>query len=385
MDQVICPHCGKEVELTQALRHEIEQQITADLKESQDRELAKLRIEIEETTRKKLGEETEFKLKNAANESEELKKRNRELQDQLLEMNKSIRELKEDGERSRLENEKRLNESLEKSRAEIASTVEEKYKLELAERDKKLSDTQKALEEAQRKTKQGSQQLQGEVLELGLEKQLQAAFPDDEILPVPKGITGADIIQKVRNRAGRVAGDLIIETKRARWNQSWIAKLKDDMRTSGSSEAILICEELPEKLQGSGLVNGVWITSYQNAITVISTLRILLMKVAQAKAAAENKDEKLENLYQYITSDSFRHKIESQLESFILEKSDLDSEKRAMEKIWSKREMRLNLQQKNTINIFGELQGIAGSEMPSVKTLDFPETSQEPEELKLLD
>lgn len=222
----------------------------------------------------------------------------------------------------------------------------------------------------QQKTKQGSQQLQGEVLELDLEKQLRSNFPDDEILPVPKGVRGADVLQKVRNRAGKEAGTIIWEAKRARWNSLWISKLKEDLRTSAASEAILIVEELPEKLKNSGLVEGIWIASYQDALTLATTIRLLLMKVAAAKSAAENKDEKLEDLYRYITSDSFRHKIESQIESFIQLKSELDTEKRSMERIWSKREMQIARLERNTASLFGDLQGITGPALPSIKTLE---------------
>ncbi|QQS44189.1 DUF2130 domain-containing protein [Candidatus Roizmanbacteria bacterium] len=76
----------------------------------------------------------------------------------------------------------------------------------MLEQDKKLSDVLKANEELRRKLEQGSQQMQGEILELALEELLQKEFPFDEIKEVPKGVNGADIIQIVRNRAGKSAG-----------------------------------------------------------------------------------------------------------------------------------------------------------------------------------
>ncbi len=219
--------------------------------------------------------------------------------------------------------------------------------------------------------------MQGEVLELDLETQLQNFFPDDQIKEVPKGIRGADVLQIVRNKQGSIAGSILWEAKRARWNQNWLTKLKEDMRSSGSSEAVLVVEELPDKIRNSGLVNGIWVTSYKDALTVASTLRLLLMKVAAAKSAAEKEDERLEELYQYITSDNFRHRIEAQIESFIQMKNDLDSERRAMERLWSKREVQLARLEKNTTNIFGELQGIAGDKLPTIKSLDAGETDDQ--------
>jgi hypothetical protein len=46
---------------------------------------------------------------------------------------------------------------------------------------------------------QGSQQVQGEVSELKLEESLRALFSFDEILPVPKGINGADVLGYLRH------------------------------------------------------------------------------------------------------------------------------------------------------------------------------------------
>lgn len=370
METIICPHCKKQVELSQALFNEVEEKISKDLKTKQRDELEKLERETEERVKKDLEKTIEFRIKNQEKENEELKIKNDKLYAELLEMNKNMRELKDQERTSRLDNEKRLNESLEKFQSEF----EQRAKMERLELEKKLTDTQKALDEAQRKTKQGSQQLQGEVLELDLESQLKSIFTDDLIKDVPKGIRGADVLQVVRNKQGSIAGSIIWEAKRARWNQNWLNKLKDDMRTAGASEAVLVVEELPDKVKNSALVNGVWVTLYKDALTVASTLRLLLMKVAAAKSAAENKDERLEDLYQYITSDGFRHRIESQIESFIQMKTDLDSERRASERMWAKREIQIARLEKNTSNIFGELQGIAGKSLTTIKSL---ETSQE--------
>lgn len=369
MEKIICPHCSKEVELSEALFHEVEAKISKELSAKQKEELEKVKEQTLLEAKKKLEEEVSFKLKNSENESKELKERNKELTEQMLELSKQMRLKDEQVRKDQLESERRLTETIQKVQKEITDSLDEKYRLQIAEKEKQLEDTKKLLAEAQKKSDQKSQQLQGEVLELDLETQLINSFPDDQIKEVPKGIRGADVLQLVRNKQGREAGTILWEAKRARWNQNWLAKLKEDMRTAGSSEAVLVVEELPEKVRNGGLVSGVWVTSYKDALTVAQTLRLLLMKVAAAKSASENKDERLEELYQYITSDNFRHRIESQIESFIQMKNDLDSEKRSMERLWAKREIQLNRLEKNTTNIFGELQGIAGDKLPTIRSL----------------
>jgi len=74
------------------------------------------------------------------------------------------------------------------------ATEEQRYII--AQLQKQLTDATKAKDDLARKLEQGSQQTQGEVFELELEELLKIEFPCDEILPVPKGVNGADIIQK---------------------------------------------------------------------------------------------------------------------------------------------------------------------------------------------
>src|SRR5258707_3218591 len=95
---------------------------------------------------------------------------------------------------------------------EISMRLEEEHVRQVAEKDKRLTDAMKANEELRRKLQQGSQQLQGEVLELALEQRISHMFPSDLIQPVPKGMTGADILQRVHNQNSDFAGTIIWES-----------------------------------------------------------------------------------------------------------------------------------------------------------------------------
>ena len=64
----------------------------------------------------------------------------------------------------------------------------------VAEKEQTISSMQKQIEELKRRAEQGSQQLQGEVMELELESLLRTRFPRDTIEPVPKGVHGGDVL-----------------------------------------------------------------------------------------------------------------------------------------------------------------------------------------------
>lgn len=381
MNNIICPSCGKKVEISEAFKHQIEETLLANEKSKHKEELNALKKDIEEKTIKKLKEDLDYKLKDSANELGEAKKRNKELQEQLLELNKSIREIKDSTEKRELENQKKINEEIEKIKEEADKNASEKARLKELELEKKLRDTQKALEDAQRKSKQGSQQLQGEILELDLEENLKLTFVFDEFLPVPKGIEGADIWQKVKNKHGNEAGSMLWEIKRTKaWAKSWLSKLRDDTRKANASVSVLVTEILPDDIQYFGRIDGVWVTSYEYAITLARILRDTLLQIAIAKSSASHEDETLQEIYDYITSEAFRHKIEAHFESVKVLKEDLESEKRSMERIWKKREVQINRLDKSMSQMFGEIQGIAGTALPTIKGLNMLKEGEKSEE-----
>lgn len=386
MITVICQNCGKDVEVSQALKHQVSEEIKEELKAKHKEELEKLRLEIEKKTEERIKEELEFKLKNIQNEASEEKKKNKILQEQLIELNKFLRELKTKDEQRELEMEKKLNEQRNRLHEEISKTIKEKSDLEKAELQKQLNDTKKALEEAQRKAAQKSQQLQGEVLELDLESQLKDNFPTDEISPVPKGIEGADISQKVRNKFGQTAGIILWETKRAKtWGKDWSQKLREEKRKFETCVPILVSDVLPESVEKFGFYENIWVASYEYALPLAEVLRIELFELAVAKSTSVHKDEKLEALFTYLTKDSFRYRFESQVESIISLKNDLETEQRSTIRLWKKREMQIKRLMGSVATMYGELQGILGPSLPSITSLESGLTLESEEQKTLLE
>lgn len=389
MNNIHCPHCGKQVELSEAFTHQMAESIRQEqaLKHKAELEKAKLmaekltsehkaelekaKLEAEERALKKAKETLELQLKNSQNEAEETAKRNRELQEQILQLTKEMRSLSQKDKEREIEMQKQMLKERELIEQEVAKSVKEESRLKEMEMQKKLDDMQKALEEAKRKGQQGSQQLQGEVLELDLENQLRDCFATDEVIPVPKGINGADLMQKVKNKFGQTAGTILWETKRTKdWSGSWTTKLRDDKRAVDASVAIIVSEVLPDGIDTFKFYEGVWVTCYKYAIPLASVLRSGLMEVAIARATAAHKDERLEALFTYLTKDGFRNKFETQVESIMALKTDLDTEKRSTVRIWKKREMQLNRLMGNTATMYGELQGILGASLPSLPSLE---------------
>ena len=365
-----CPHCGEQIEISEALTHQIEEQVLESLKVQHQKELLEVSKKAEDEAFEKLRKDFDLQIGRLEKEKEEEVIRNNKLLKELEQMNDQMRMLRRRDEERELEMKRKLVENEEKIRKEASKQEREAVSLEIAELKKKNDDMQRALEEAKAKGTQKSQQLQGEVLELDLEEKLKNAFVYDEITPIGKGVQGADILQNVKNQNGKLAGVILWETKRAKWTKSWIPKLKEDGRKNDATMIVLVCENPPSEIDNFKVIEGVIVTSITYCLSIASVLRRNLMLIAQAKSASVNKDEKLELLYEYIQSDAFRHRFEAFADGVKAMEEDLLTERRSMERIWKKRETELKRMQLNTSRMFGELQGVMDNKLPDIKTLE---------------
>ncbi len=408
-DQTItCPYCSKEIPLTETLSHQIKEGLQKEFElKSRERELElakrektlaeeiekvedakkiidqqvsqKLQAErekLKQETRKDIEASVRIELKDLQEQNVEKERKLAEAQKVELDFRKKVRELEELRKNQELEIVRKLDEERKLIFEKAKKEAGEENRLKLLEKEKQLEDTKKALDEAKRKAHQGSMQTQGEVLELDLESILKSQFPVDEIEPVPKGIKGADIVQRVHDRGGRFCGTIIWESKHTKaWNDGWLLKLKDDQREVKAEIAVLVTETMPKGVEGFSQVEGVWVTSYVLSIALASVLRTSLIELAQLKVSLVGKSEKMEVLYNYLSGPEFRQRIEAIVESFQSMKEDLDQEKRAMIKMWAKREKQIERIVNNTVGMYGDMEGIIGAALPQIKSLELTEGS----------
>jgi hypothetical protein len=368
-ETIKCPNCGEEIELSEAISHDIE----IRLKQRYEKEIGKIQKSIEEKAKKEAQELVNLKTSDLKEQLEEKTKNLEEAQKHELALRKKQRELEEKEEKLELELSRKIDDERQKIIEKASQGFEERHRLKDAEKDKQLNDMKTQIDELKRKAEQGSQQMQGEVLELELEESLKEEFHFDDIEPVAKGIRGGDIIQIVKTQSGRICGKILWETKRTKtWSDSWIQKLKDDQREAKADMAILASESLPKGFHHFRQISGVWVTDIISAVSLALALRVVLIQVAREREIQVGKKEKMEMAYNYLTGSEFRNRVEAIVESFIAMKEDLEAERRAMQKIWAKREKQIERVISNTAGMHGDLQEIAGASLPAIKTLKLP-------------
>jgi hypothetical protein len=355
MDKILCPSCGKPVEIDKAIRHQLQDKIRLEEAEKVKAQYEKEKAEEAAAREKKLREELEA-------ENREKEKRLQAEKDELV---------------KKLEQEEKTRKEIEeKTREEAIKKAEEEQRLKLKEKDlqieqiKKIADNfKKEAEELRKKTDQGSQQLQGEALEIDFEEKLRSTFPNDDFLPVPKGVEGGDIWQKIYHK-GVDVGSILWETKRTKaWQRSWLAKLRADTRKINATECIIVTETLPPKISTITRTEGVWITRYDLAINLAQIVRFLIVSVQMAKSSASHSDEDLKKIKDYMLSDKFRHTMESHFEHLSNLRKNQNDQIRVMQKLWRDNERNLNELDSNISSLYFDLKDIVPN-LPSVKILE---------------
>jgi hypothetical protein len=370
---ITCPDCGAEIELTEALATSLH----ADLEAAHQAQLAQLQTQLRREAQSlaaraeaKAREDAAIQKKMLERELADERERCKAAQEAELDLRKEKNALERRARELDLEVARRVGAEKEQLEEGIRRAVAEQHELKLKEREKLIGDLRRALEEARRKSEQGSQERQGEVLELDVEAELARRFPQDLVSPVPKGARGADLLEEVRDSSGRSCGLIIWETKNTRrWQPSWLDKLKEDQRAAGANLAVIVSTALPDGIAELGRLDGVWVSSLRAWPALALALREQLIQVAFAHAAADGKHEKMELLYQYLAGDQFRSRVEAIVEAFTALQSQLDRERVAMQRIWKEREKQHERVLAHTAAMYGEVRGIVGQSLPEVPAL----------------
>jgi hypothetical protein len=420
---VHCPQCGYEMKVTESLaapliaavERKYQQQMreqqaalagrerdVADRSAALERQAAEaerriadqLRIRLE-TERRQLA--TEEAARARQNVAADLERQARELADQQARLDALHAKLKtaqeqeaeflrqrraiEDERRElKLQVERQVQQELESVRRLAKQQTEEEMRLQVHDKDEAIQALRRQIDDLKRKSEQGSQQAQGEVLEVQAEQLLRTRFPMDDIQPVPKGEFGGDLIQTVKDAAGQPCGRILWEFKRTRnWSEAWLAKLRGDQRAAGAELAVLVTQTLPKEVTLFDHIEGIWVSSLGCTLPVAVALRQAAIELTRARRASEGEQTKAQQVYSYLTGPQFRHRVETIAEKFTDMRADLDQERKFIERQWAKREKQLDLVLKASEGINGDLQAIAGRSVDAIDALQ-PQMMLLPEE-----
>lgn len=403
-----CPSCGTNISVDELLVTQFEESIKKDLQSElqvREEELSKKREEYKQlalqlskekedvdelvnsrvkqivntreeslkaSIHKEVEEEKKIQLQELENELIKKSSQLQELNGTKAKLERLQREMEEAETRIILEKEKEMTERLEQARFTIKEQAQQESFLKLREREKVIEDLKNKLDEAKLKAEQGSMQLQGEIQELEIINILQEFHPFDEITQSKKGANAADILQVVCTQNGSQCGKIYYESKRTKsWSNDWVKKFKQDNINTKADILVLVTNALPKDIQRYGIIDGVWICSFNDVKELSLVLRYGLLKLQSVAITQKGKESKMELLYSYLTSEEFKNVFESIIQGFRAIQESHQSEKIKMQRLWKEREKVLEQVLSNAIDFYGSLKGIAGESVPEIPMLQF--------------
>lgn len=401
---VKCPKCWTVINLDEITQQEYSEQLKinseklrVELEKEREKDKEELRKKAQEWAEKKAEEkikENELQTKDLLAQVEEMKKKNEESMKQELELRKKTRELEEKSKQAEIENARKLDEERKKMEENFKLQqdkvledrmllIAEDYKKREQEQLKQMDILKKSLEEANRKANQWSQQIQWEIQENELKEILQRNFPIDIVDDVPTGIKWADLIHTVMDKFWQKAGIILWESKNTKtWSDDWIKKLRDDRIIAKADVCILVTTTMPENTKYFTIINEVIVCEFNYFLNLTNLTRDKLIAMNNLSKSLVGKDEKMEQLYSYLASPEFKSKIENIIDAFKWLKDDLDTEKRSMQRIWSKREKELERIIGNTSFLYWDMQWIMWKSLGKIDYLELWNWISEDEEIE---
>ncbi|MEY2906982.1 MAG: hypothetical protein RLZZ408_1453 [Verrucomicrobiota bacterium] len=388
-----CPQCNHQFEMTEALLRQVSQQSQAELEQRLKAEREKISREMEQrmkaaqtqaSEREKKAIEDALKAQKEGQEHEAQLQKQREFQSQQAadRLAKKLEELQKENqdlaERQRLATiearqaaDAAAQARIDQVTTELQQRLQQESELKIRELELKLGTVQGQLQEASRKASQGSMQNQGAALEATFEDQLRSTFPRDEVTEVKTGVRGADIILEVVNDAGTICGRILFETKRTQaWSNDWVGKLREDIHLAKAHVGVIVTQQLPKEIPSCGFKDGVWVSDYTSAMTLIRSLRWGLMQVQLEKKVHQHADQNAALLYGYVTSPEFRNRVVSIVGAHALLRKGINDEKKAMAKNWKLREAQFDIVEQNIMEMLGSIEGNSGHKLKGVGELE---------------
>jgi len=259
MEKFKCPHCNKEIELSEVAKKQAKTLAAQEIKAAKKEAEKKANLEAKKILDK------ERKLKET----------------EIKDAQKAARAIALNEAQKKLNEEKALRDK-DKN---LAKLKEERY----------LKD----IEKLKKRAEQGLPTDQGTAQEMSLGDFLEKVFKEfgDEIIPIKKGESGGDRLQKI-NHQGVQIGNILYESKETgSFSNKWMSKLQSDMKNSKASIGIIFTVALPKDFdneKGFSQKGNIFVCKYNyDTLRYLALTRRYMMVNLYEKNQGQKKDNKL--------------------------------------------------------------------------------------------
>lgn len=358
-----CSECGAVLKIDELFKAQMgckfEEENKKKLQEAIDFQKRQLAEESKKDSEEAIRKATEAQAKQIQELLEQVRlltEANNKAREEMIAFQKKEFDLQQAVKNAEFEANKKLNDQVDELYQKAKKEAEEAASEKIAALEKKVADANQATEDVKRKLQQGSQQLQGEIQELKLEDCLRMEFPLDTIEEVEKGKLGADVIQTVVSRNGKVCGRIVWESKNVKnWSNGFLPKLREDMGRVSGDVGILVSNVFGKNMDEFTLVDGVWLVKPINALSMARLIRERIISVSDAKMIAEHKETVQDAVYAFVTSPAFRNRMENIGRQYRALDDEINKTKDNMVKHWETQRKLIDELVGNTQGILGEV------------------------------
>jgi hypothetical protein len=216
-------------------------------------------------------------------------------------------------------------------RAEAEAKAQAKHAVQDRARDEREAALREQLADLQAKLDGPKRIDEGLAAQQMLAESLKAAYPNDVVTHIRRGQAGPDILLGVEG-AGRIA----VESKRAKnWVNAWLTKLVTDRSKAGATFGLLVSEAAPP--EHLALPDGIYVADFDSALTVVSVLREVLIKVADYEQQHAARSEAKDSIYDYVTGTRLAARLSTINHAWLTDRAELEKEVRTHERDWRAR------------------------------------------------
>jgi hypothetical protein len=192
---------------------------------------------------------------------------------------------------------------------EVREAMEKDKAGALAKKDSESDEkTRKLLEQVhslERKLEEKRADELGEGAHIQLLDALKEEFPEDHIRRIPAGASGADILHTVM-RNGVASGSILFESKNSMaWRDDYVTKLVKDQTAAEADHAVLSTFKFPNDTDQVEIRDSVIIVKPARAVAIAKILRKHLLHVHTLRLSKNERQGKMAELYDFITSERF--------------------------------------------------------------------------------
>lgn len=203
----------------------------------------------------------------------------------------------------RANQEETLKQRLDAQRQTLAKQMAEAIAGERAKMFTEKQALERQLEDLRRRVERNPPHELGESSEAQLHEALVAAFKEDRITRIGKGVRGSDILIEILNK-NEVAGKIIIDCKNVKkWSHNYTRKLRVDQLSEGADFAILSTSMFPKGKMQLCLQDHVVVADPARVLVLVSVFRREIIRNHGLKLGADARAQKSERLYGLMTSE----------------------------------------------------------------------------------